>query len=91
MGCSGTLGKNFAWFPNSPCSFLPLAIFGLRGCETAFLSGSFSEIEISEKPYVTRTAQGYVLHVDQTTGVPGRFWGQPLIAEWDVVYPGPSW
>ena len=36
-------------------------------------------------------AQGYVLHVDQTTGVPGRFWAQPLIAEWDVVYPGPSW
>jgi uncharacterized protein involved in high-affinity Fe2+ transport len=36
-------------------------------------------------------AQGYVLHVDKTTGVPGRFWGQPLIAEWDVVYPGPSW
>jgi uncharacterized protein involved in high-affinity Fe2+ transport len=36
-------------------------------------------------------AQGYVLHVDQTTGVPGRFWAQPLVAEWDVVYPGPSW
>ena len=36
-------------------------------------------------------AQGYVLHVDKTTGVPGRFWGQPLVAEWDVVYPGPSW
>jgi uncharacterized protein involved in high-affinity Fe2+ transport len=36
-------------------------------------------------------AQGYVLHVDQTTGVPGRFWTQPLVAEWDVVYPGPSW
>ena len=36
-------------------------------------------------------AQGYVLHVDQVTGVPGRFWGQPLVAEWDVVYPGPSW
>jgi uncharacterized protein involved in high-affinity Fe2+ transport len=36
-------------------------------------------------------AQGYVLHVDETTGVPGRFWTQPLVAEWDVVYPGPSW
>jgi uncharacterized protein involved in high-affinity Fe2+ transport len=36
-------------------------------------------------------AQGYVLHVDKTTGVPGRFWSTPLVAEWDVVYPGPSW
>ncbi|MDR1862892.1 MAG: iron transporter [Treponema sp.] len=36
-------------------------------------------------------AQGYVLHVDQTTGVPGRFWGEPLVAEWDVDYAGPSW
>jgi uncharacterized protein involved in high-affinity Fe2+ transport len=32
-----------------------------------------------------------VLHVDKTTGVPGRFWGQPLVAEWDVTYPGPAW
>jgi uncharacterized protein involved in high-affinity Fe2+ transport len=36
-------------------------------------------------------AQGYVLHVDQTTGVPGRFWNQPLVAEWDVAYTGPLW
>jgi uncharacterized protein involved in high-affinity Fe2+ transport len=36
-------------------------------------------------------AQGYVLHVDKTTGVPGRFWVQPLVAEWTVTYPGPSW
>jgi uncharacterized protein involved in high-affinity Fe2+ transport len=36
-------------------------------------------------------AQGYVLHVDKTTGVPGRFWTSPLVAEWDVMYPGPSW
>jgi uncharacterized protein involved in high-affinity Fe2+ transport len=36
-------------------------------------------------------AQGYVLHVDQTTGVPGRFWNQPLVAEWDVAYTGPQW
>jgi uncharacterized protein involved in high-affinity Fe2+ transport len=36
-------------------------------------------------------AQGYVLHVDQTTGVPGRFWNQPLVAEWDVDYAGPQW
>jgi uncharacterized protein involved in high-affinity Fe2+ transport len=36
-------------------------------------------------------AQGYVLHVDQATGVPGRFWGQPLVAEWDFAYAGPAW
>jgi uncharacterized protein involved in high-affinity Fe2+ transport len=36
-------------------------------------------------------AQGYLLHVDQTTGVPGRFWAQPLVAEWDVNYTGPQW
>jgi uncharacterized protein involved in high-affinity Fe2+ transport len=36
-------------------------------------------------------AQGYVLHVDSTTGVPGRFWNQPLVAEWTFVYPGPQW
>jgi uncharacterized protein involved in high-affinity Fe2+ transport len=36
-------------------------------------------------------AQGYVLHVDKTTGVPGRFWNEPLVAEWKVNYPGPAW
>ncbi|MHB9296711.1 periplasmic iron binding protein [Pillotina sp. SPG140] len=36
-------------------------------------------------------AQGYVLHVDATTGVPGRFWGAPLVAEWTLAYAGASW
>ncbi|MDR1787445.1 MAG: iron transporter [Treponema sp.] len=36
-------------------------------------------------------AQGYVLHVDKTTGVTGRFWDAPLVAEWDFVYSGPAW
>jgi uncharacterized protein involved in high-affinity Fe2+ transport len=36
-------------------------------------------------------ALGYALHVDPTTGVPGRFWTQPLVAEWDVAYAGPAW
>jgi uncharacterized protein involved in high-affinity Fe2+ transport len=36
-------------------------------------------------------AQGYVLHIDQETGVNGRFWTMPLVAEWDFTYPGPSW
>lgn len=36
-------------------------------------------------------AQGYVLHVDQETGVPGRFWSAPLLAEWTIDYAGPAW
>jgi uncharacterized protein involved in high-affinity Fe2+ transport len=28
-------------------------------------------------------SQGYLLHVDQETGVTGRFWKQPLVAEWE--------
>ena len=36
-------------------------------------------------------AQGYVLHIDSETGVPGRFWGQPLVAEWTFTYAGPAW
>jgi uncharacterized protein involved in high-affinity Fe2+ transport len=31
-------------------------------------------------------AQGYLLHVDQDTGVPGRVWDQPLVAEWDFDF-----
>jgi uncharacterized protein involved in high-affinity Fe2+ transport len=31
-------------------------------------------------------SQGYLLHVDQETGVPGRFWAQPLVAEWDFDF-----
>jgi uncharacterized protein involved in high-affinity Fe2+ transport len=36
-------------------------------------------------------AQGYVLHVDPETGVLGRFWGAPLVAEGKVDYAGPAW
>jgi uncharacterized protein involved in high-affinity Fe2+ transport len=35
--------------------------------------------------------QGYLLHVDQETGVPGRFWGAPLVAEWDYDYIPRQW
>jgi uncharacterized protein involved in high-affinity Fe2+ transport len=31
-------------------------------------------------------ALGYLLHVDNDTGVDGRFWQQPLVAEWDFNY-----
>jgi uncharacterized protein involved in high-affinity Fe2+ transport len=29
---------------------------------------------------------GYLLHTDAETGVPGRFWNQPLVAEWDFDF-----
>lgn len=35
--------------------------------------------------------QGYVLHVDKTTGVTGRFWTKPLVTEWDFNYVPRSW
>jgi uncharacterized protein involved in high-affinity Fe2+ transport len=35
--------------------------------------------------------QGYLLHVDQETGVPGRFWGAPLVAEWDYDFIPRQW
>ncbi|MDR1390204.1 MAG: iron transporter [Treponema sp.] len=34
---------------------------------------------------------GYLLHVDQETGVPGRFWNQPLVAEWDFDWVPRVW
>jgi uncharacterized protein involved in high-affinity Fe2+ transport len=36
-------------------------------------------------------AQGFLLHVDQETGVTGRFWKQPLVAEWDFDYIPREW
>ena len=36
-------------------------------------------------------SQGYLLHIDQETGVPGRFWNQPLVAEWDFDWVPRVW
>jgi uncharacterized protein involved in high-affinity Fe2+ transport len=36
-------------------------------------------------------ALGYLLHVDQETGVPGRFWSAPLVAEWDFDWVPRVW
>ncbi|MFP3156069.1 iron transporter [Lachnospiraceae bacterium ZAX-1] len=36
-------------------------------------------------------AFGYLLHVDKTTGVEGRFWTEPLVAEWDFNYVPHEW
>jgi uncharacterized protein involved in high-affinity Fe2+ transport len=35
--------------------------------------------------------QGFLLHTDATTGVPGRFWTTPLVAEWEFDYVPREW
>jgi uncharacterized protein involved in high-affinity Fe2+ transport len=35
--------------------------------------------------------QSYLLHVDQETGVTGRFWKQPLEVSWDFDYVPRAW
>lgn len=34
---------------------------------------------------------GHVLHVDDVTGVPGSFWDEPLVAEWEFDYIPRDW
>jgi uncharacterized protein involved in high-affinity Fe2+ transport len=36
-------------------------------------------------------SQGYLLHVDEETGVPGRYWTQPLVAEWEFPFVPRVW
>ena len=36
-------------------------------------------------------AQGFLLHVDKETGVTGRYWTEPLVAEWDFDYVPRVW
>ena len=41
---------------------------------------------------VTAPGNDYLLHVDKETGVTGRFWTEPLVAEWtDFEWNGPQW
>lgn len=35
--------------------------------------------------------QGFLLHTDAVTGVPGHFWKEPLVAEWDFDYVPRKW
>ncbi|MDR2210051.1 MAG: iron transporter [Spirochaetaceae bacterium] len=50
-------------------------------------AGTYNVKFIIENP----ESQGYLLHVDQETGVPGRFWAQPLVAEWDFDWVPRVW
>jgi uncharacterized protein involved in high-affinity Fe2+ transport len=36
-------------------------------------------------------AQGYLLHTDAETGVEGKFWTTPLVAEWDFDWVPREW
>ena len=41
---------------------------------------------------VTAPGNDYLLHVDKETGVTGRFWTEPIVAEWtDFEWNGPQW
>ncbi len=41
---------------------------------------------------VSAPGNDYLLHVDKETGVTGRFWTEPLVAEWaEFEWAGPQW
>ena len=41
---------------------------------------------------VSAPGNDYLLHVEKETGVTGRFWTEPLVAEWpDFEWNGPQW
>ena len=41
---------------------------------------------------VSAPGNDYLLHVDKETGVTGKFWTEPIIAEWtDFEWAGPQW
>jgi uncharacterized protein involved in high-affinity Fe2+ transport len=45
-------------------------------------AGRYKVTFIIENP----TKQGYLLHVDSETGVPGRFWEKPIEVSWDFDF-----
>jgi uncharacterized protein involved in high-affinity Fe2+ transport len=50
-------------------------------------AGTYTVRFIIENP----EAQGYLLHTDQETGVTGRFWTEPLVAEWEFDWVPRVW
>ncbi|MDR1311084.1 MAG: iron transporter [Burkholderiaceae bacterium] len=45
-------------------------------------AGKYKVTFIIENP----EKQGFLLHTDKTTGVPGRFWKEPIEVSWDFNY-----
>lgn len=50
-------------------------------------AGTYKVRFIIESP----ESQGFLLHTDKTTGVSGRFWKEPLVAEWDFDFIPRKW
>lgn len=50
-------------------------------------AGTYTVRFIIENP----EAQGYLLHIDKATGVTGRFWAEPIVAEWKFDYVPRVW
>jgi uncharacterized protein involved in high-affinity Fe2+ transport len=50
-------------------------------------AGTYNVKFIIESP----EAQGYLLHTDKETGVEGRFWAEPLVAEWEFDFVPREW
>ena len=46
---------------------------------------------ICEFAFHSPEEQGYVLHVDKETGVPGRFWKTPVVMKWNFNYVPRKW
>ncbi|MDR1510400.1 MAG: iron transporter [Synergistaceae bacterium] len=50
-------------------------------------AGTYKITFIIENP----EKQSYLLHVDKETGVPGRFWKEPIVVSWDFDYIPRNW
>jgi uncharacterized protein involved in high-affinity Fe2+ transport len=50
-------------------------------------AGNYKITFIIESP----EKQGYLLHVDKETGVPGRFWKEPITVSWDFDFIPRTW
>ncbi|MDR1291927.1 MAG: iron transporter [Clostridiales Family XIII bacterium] len=91
--------------PNLPVRYEVLNEDGSMAAEGAFMPMSASDgphyganVKIGEAgTYKVRfiidspEEQGYLLHTDATTGVTGKFWTEPLVAEWDFDWVPRTW
>jgi uncharacterized protein involved in high-affinity Fe2+ transport len=91
--------------PNLPVRYEVLNEDGSMAAEGAFMPMSASDgphyganVKIGDAgTYKVRfiidspEEQGYLLHTDQTTGVTGKFWTEPLVAEWDFDWVPRTW
>ncbi|MDR1042875.1 MAG: iron transporter [Clostridiales Family XIII bacterium] len=91
--------------PNLPVRYEVLNADGSMAAEGAFMPMSASDgphyganVKIGDAgTYKVRfiidspEEQGYLLHTDATTGVPGKFWTEPLVAEWNFDWVPRTW